>query len=391
MASRGYGEFAGSWGERALLAMQVIEGRPAGGIPAWMVHVMDIPLMERLTGRPAGSYADDPDGVYIAFQKLAGACYIDQYLARNPLTMEAHGFGSGVERTATTGAGHIVIDGMVIDSPEAVIEHLERFVFPARARRMARLDPGDPELIDALIEQECRLQRLLGPDLLKGPFADGFQSFPVFHNYVYGYENYFMAYALYPEVMERDFAQQADLAVLENRAAAAAIRRGGLPPLIRLDYDMAYSRGLLVRMESLERIWFPHFERAIRPFLDAGIRLIWHCDGNLMEMVPRLIEAGISGFQGFQYEDGMDYARICRMTDRRGDPLFIIAGVSVTRTLPHGTPQDVRDELRRLVEQGPPAGLMLGASSSIVPGTPEANIRALIEGLHHYRTAGRGA
>ncbi len=391
MASQGYGEFAGRWGERARLAMDVIQGRPARGIPAWMVHVMDVPLMERFTGRPPGRYARDPDGVYTDFQKLAGACYIDQYLADNPLTMEAHGFAPGAERTAVTGAERIVLDGMVIDSPEAVIEHLERFVFPARARRMAELDPGDPGLIDTLIEQECRMQRRLGPELLKGPFADGFQSFPVFHNYVYGYENYFMAYALYPEVMERDFAQQADLAVLENRAAAAAIRRGGLPPLIRLDYDMAYSRGLLVSMDSLERIWFPHFERAIRPFLDAGIRLIWHCDGNLMEMVPRLIEAGISGFQGFQYEDGMDYARICRMTDRRGEPLFIIAGVSVTRTLPHGTPREVRDELRWLVEHGPRAGLMLGASSSIVPGTPEANIRALIEGLHHYRQAGREA
>ncbi len=65
-----------------------------------------------------------------------------------------------------------------------------------------------------------------------------------------------------------------------------------------------------------------------------------------MQMVPRLIEAGVGGFQGFQYEDGMDYPAICRMKARDGGPLLIKAGVSVTRTLPLGTRQDVRDELR---------------------------------------------
>lgn len=129
--------------------------------------------------------------------------------------------------------------------------------------------------------------------------------------------------------------------------------------------------------------------RAIRPFLDAGVRLIWHCDGNLMEMVPRLLECGIGGFQGFQYEDGMDYERICRMTDRDGGPLFILAGVSVTRTLPFGTPDDVRRELRWLVENGPPVGLMLGASSSIAPGVCPENLDRLFDGLRYYQEHGR--
>ena len=75
--------------------------------------------------------------------------------------------------------------------------------------------------------------------------------------------------------------------------------------------------------------------------------MIWHCDGNLMQMVPRLLDAGLHGFQGFQYENGMDYERICQMKSCEGDSLIIIAGVSVTRTLPQGTPDDVRREMRK--------------------------------------------
>ena len=225
------------------------------------------------------------------------------------------------------------------------------------------------EVVRQLIERETKVQQFCGPALLKGPY-DGFQSFPGFRYGQYGYENYFMAYALYPEVIEQDFALQADLAVQENTRAAQAILEGGLPRLIRLDHDMADSRGMLVDIKSLDRIWFPHFARSIQPLLDAGIRLIWHCDGNLMDMVPRLLECGLGGFQGFQYEDGMDYEKICRLKTRDGDGLFIIGGVSVTRTLPLGTPQQVRDELAWLVRHGPPVGLMLGVSSSIAPGVP---------------------
>jgi uroporphyrinogen decarboxylase len=69
--------------------------------------------------------------------------------------------------------------------------------------------------------------------------------------------------------------------------------------------------------------------------------------------------------------------------------LVIIGGVSVTRTLPFGTPADVKRELRWLVECGPKTGLFLGGSSSIAPGTPWENIAMLVEGLQHYQAHGR--
>lgn len=385
----GYEQFAGIWGDRAQLAWDTLAMKPVAGIPAWMVHVMDMPFMEEMTGRAPGAFARDPDEAYLAFQRLAGACFIDQYIPDNPLTMGQDGYESSTPRKATTGAERIVLDGMEIASAEDVVEHMEQSVFPRRAQEIAAFDPDDSTRIERMVASECAIQRRFGGNLLKGPYSGGFQSFPYFHYGVYGYANYFTAYALYPEVMERDFAQQADLAALRNRVAARAIIEGGLPRQLRLDHDMADSRRTLVDIKSLDAIWFPHFARAIQPFLEAGIRLIWHCDGNLMEMVPRLIEVGVSGFQGFQYEAGMDYERICRMKDRSGGPLFIKAGVSVTRTLPFGSREDVAGELKWLVDKGPRRGLFLGASSSITPGTPRENIEALIEGLHYYRVHGR--
>jgi len=68
---------------------------------------------------------------------------------------------------------------------------------------------------------------------------------------------------------------------------------------------------------------------------------------------------------------------------------MIWAGVSVTRTLPFGTPQQVRDELKFLVRYGPKVGLCLGASSSVTPGVRRENLQALFEGMNYYRDHGR--
>lgn len=368
----------------ARLALDTILQRPTRGIPTWVLHIMEHSAIERLAGAQPGDYRRDPTRVYLAMQRAVGACMIDQFIPDNPLSMGDTGF-ERKEKGATTGAERIVLDGIEISGPEAVVEHLERFEFPRLIKATAEFDEGCR--VAEILRGEAAVQAALGPDILKAPY--GVARFPCLRYYSYGYASYFMAYALYPEVMERDFALQADLALRNNRAAARAYREGNLPPLLRLDHDMADSRGTLVDIRSLDRLWFPHFARCLEPLLKAGVRLLWHCDGNLMAMVPRLLDVGLRGFQGFQYECGMDYERICRMRARDGSDLLIIAGVSVSTTLPYGTPEDVRRELRRLVEAGPRTGLFLGGSSSITPGVSWANLMALAEGLAHYRTVGR--
>ncbi|MEI7435634.1 MAG: uroporphyrinogen decarboxylase family protein [bacterium] len=383
-----FNAFDNQWQANAQLALDTIALRPTRGLPTWILNDMQWSHLDTLSGNPPGSYEKEPVRVYREFHLKAGCCFIDQWIPENPLSMKSQGYDKNAERGATTGADEIVRDGMIIDSPEAAVEHMQNFLFPQWEQRRRDLEANTVERIRSLIAGEVGDQTLFGMNMLKGPYA-GFFTFPGFLYGHYGYANYFMAYALYPEVVERGFKIHADMSIAFNRIAARAIIEGGLPRLIRLDHDMADSRGTLVDVKTLDKLWFPHFARAIQPFHDAGIRLIWHCDGNLMAMVPRLLEAGIGGFQGFQYEDGMDYENISRMKSRDGHDLFIIAGVSVTTTLPHGKPADVKRQMDWLVEKGPKVGLMLGCSSSIAPGVPLENMKTLISGFAHYRLRGR--
>ena len=81
------------------------------------------------------------------------------------------------------------------------------------------------------------------------------------------------------------------------------------------------------------------------------------------------------------YQDGYRTAN-----GRKFDPNRLTAA---HRTLPFGTPDDVRKEMKWLVENGPKTGLFLGGSSSIAPGVPMENMKALVEGLNYYCQHGR--
>jgi len=371
--------------EMAQLALSTILHEPVKGIPTWLIHIMQHDQIERLAGAQPGDYKKDPENTYLAYLRNIGICSLDQYIPTNPLTMGDKGF-ENAQKSATTGAEKIIVNDMLIDSPEAMIEHIERYVFPSIQKQIAEF--SEEQRVKWILQNESAIQNKIGPGILKTGY--GFIGFPCFRYSTYGYENYLMAYALYPDVIERDFSLQADLMFLYNRAAARAYIEGNLPPVYRLDHDIADSRGTLVNIKTLDRIWFPHFARCLEPMLKTDVQMIWHCDGNLMEMVPRLLEVGIKGFQGFQYECGMDYEKICLMKTKENEDLLIIAGVSVTRTLPMGRPEDIKSELKWLVENGPKTGLFLAGTSSITPGVPWENIQTFIEGLRYYRIYGKG-
>jgi hypothetical protein len=269
-----------------------------------------------------------------------------------------------------------------------VAEHIENRMIPGLEAAIANFGEEEKKaLMNSVVDYETDVQNTFGADILKCGYAQ--ISFPGFLYGQYGYEHYFGAYALYPEIIDRLFELQGDYSHMRNSAVVEAYKKADLPLYHRLDHDMADGKGVLANAKTLERAWVPAFAKAISPAVEAGFTLLWHCDGNLTKLIPYLLEAGVNGFQGFQYEFGMDYPHICGLKAKNGMSMVIEAGVSVTRELPMGSPADVKKQLKELVEYGPKTGLFLGMSSSCVPGTPYENICAAIEGMRHYRKYGR--
>jgi hypothetical protein len=200
-------------------------------------------------------------------------------------------------------------------------------------------------------------------------------NFQGFYNQ-YGYEAYLMAIALYPESVGRLYWHSAVVAKKRNEMLVSLIRELDLPPMIFTGQDICNNSGPMCSMDFLRQYYFPQESFALAPLVDAGIRVVRHCDGNIMPMLDDCIRVGYSGFQGFQYECGVDPFAIAKRRSIRDERLLFFAGLNVTRTLPFGTIDDIREEIEYVLDYTDGGkGLFFFTSSSIGPEVPLENIK----------------
>jgi hypothetical protein len=121
------------------LALDAIMQKPVKGIPSWAILPMEHSIIERLAGVAPGDYAAKPVETYLAMQKNAETCMIDQWIPENPLTIESYGYEHETG-SATTGARQIIQDGILIDSPEAALQHIETVIFQKLQKSIDEFD-----------------------------------------------------------------------------------------------------------------------------------------------------------------------------------------------------------------------------------------------------------
>ena len=198
----------------------------------------------------------------------------------------------------------------------------------------------------------------------------------------YGYSAYLMALGLYPDRVTKLIR----LSAVEGRQRAAmrarAIREGKHPKAILSGEDICTQRGPMVSPEFLRSIYFPLVEYALEPLLEVGCKIMWHCDGDWRPLVDDVLACGIGGLQGFQAECGMELEWIVERRSRDGDPLLIFGPLPVTTTLPHGTPDEIKAQVRRAVALcRDKASLVLFTSNTISPDVPLENIFAMRQAI----------
>jgi uroporphyrinogen decarboxylase len=142
--------------------------------------------------------------------------------------------------------------------------------------------------------------------------------------------------------------------------------------------DWGQQRGLLFGPKLWRRFIKPRLAQMIAAVKRAGKVAMAHSCGKVQQLFPDLIEIGLDVFNPFQ-PDVMDVYEIKR---QYGDRLAFYGGVSVQGLLPHGTPQQIRDEVRRLMGQvGRGGGFIIGPSHHMPGDIPVENMAAFIEAV----------
>lgn len=145
--------------------------------------------------------------------------------------------------------------------------------------------------------------------------------------------------------------------------------------------DWGSQTALMISPLMWRRFFKPYYARAFGEAHALGMDVIFHSCGNVTAIVGDLIEAGMDVLDPVQ-PGAMDVDEIAR---RFGGRCSFAAAVDVQHLLSHGSPQEVRDGVRRVMDTlGQPfgGGLLVGPANVITPEIPFENLQALFQAAH---------
>ena len=202
-----------------------------------------------------------------------------------------------------------------------------------------------------------------------------------------GYEKYYMDMVVNPRLCQ---------AKMEKILELKMQYWGRVLELIEEDYvivscadDLGGQNGLLVSLDMYKELVWPYHKRLFQFLKSTPSRsrvfVFFHNDGAIYETLPLLIEAGVDIINPWQVNcAGMDDT--ARFKREYGADLTVWGGSCDTqRILPFGTPQEVRDETKRRIDDLAPGGGYIFAPIHIIQdGVPVENIMAMWETWQEY-------
>jgi uroporphyrinogen decarboxylase len=171
--------------------------------------------------------------------------------------------------------------------------------------------------------------------------------------------------------------------LVENTRQALALGGDAIDVVYFYD-DVGAQNGLMISRNMWRRFIKPYHQRIIDAAKSAGKKVMYHCDGAILSLVPELIDMGIDVLDPIQ-PTAKDMQPE-RLKVEFGERLCFHGGVDIVGTLPRGTPDEVRAEVRaRAKTLGANGGYILSSSHHIQSDTPLANVLAMYElGLRAY-------
>jgi uroporphyrinogen decarboxylase len=195
--------------------------------------------------------------------------------------------------------------------------------------------------------------------------------------------------AWYLRSMERlllDFADGSAFAttlldrITERRIGQARHYAASGADVICYGDDVGTQRGLLMSA-GMWRVWLkPRLARTIAAARDVrrDVLVFYHSDGDITPIITDLVEIGVDILNPVQPEC-MDAAALKRVF---GDRLSFWGTIGTQSTLPFGSPDDVRREVRTRIETvGAGGGLFLAPTHVIEPEVPFENIVAFVDAV----------
>ncbi len=245
--------------------------------------------------------------------------------------------------------------------------------------------PGWPDMKDpSRVAHVKELASKLAAENQYGIMATPWLLFPLERAFaMQGMDHFLLNLAINP-----DFA----VALLEKTAALCKelmepflAELGENVDIIKIGDDLGTQESLLMSPKMYREILKPIHADYIQFIKErTNAKVFFHTDGDVFPLIEDFIEMGVDILNPIQTSAGK-MADLETLKDEFGGRIIFCGGIDTHRVLPAGTTEEVRQEVRRVIEiLGKGGGYMVSSVHTIMNDVPPENVLAMVDAVMEY-------
>jgi uroporphyrinogen decarboxylase len=241
-------------------------------------------------------------------------------------------------------------------------------------------DPVDPARFAGLGERAKNAAELEGQGVVLGGLCGGILEMAA---WLRGFESYFIDLAVNQRLLGYLMDKVLELKLAYWEKALAEV--GVYADVVQEADDFAGQLGMLISPATYRALVKPRHNKLFQVLhARSQASIFFHSCGAIRPVIPDLIDIGLDILNPVQVSAaGMDSAALKRDFGR--SLTFWGGGVDTQRVLGNGTPQQVREDVKRRIEDlAPGGGFVFATVHNIQPNVPPENILAMWETLQQY-------
>lgn len=258
--------------------------------------------------------------------------------------------------------------------PDATtVDVLEKYPWPNMddPYRVAHVRAQAKELHDA------NQYAIMATPWLMFPFERAFE--------MQGMEKFLMNLAVEP-----DFAQE--LLNKNNQLCMQLMNHfldecGDLIDIIKIGDDLGTQESLMISPRMYRRMLKPlHAEMIAMIKQKTKAKVFFHTDGDVFDLIEDFIEIGVDVLNPIQTSAGK-MSDLEGLKQRYNKRIVFCGAIDTQKVLPYGTPEQVRQEVKRVINiLGKDGGYMLATVHTVMNEVPPENILAMVDAVEEFGT-----
>jgi uroporphyrinogen decarboxylase len=193
-----------------------------------------------------------------------------------------------------------------------------------------------------------------------------------------GMDSFLLNMSLYPDLAKALLRKTLDLCKTNMDHFLKEL--GPNVDIIKIGDDLGTQESLLFSPDMYREFLKPLHAEYIE-FIKArtGAKVFFHTDGDVFDLIPDFIEIGVDILNPIQTSAGR-MSDLEKLKNNFGDKLVFCGAIDTQHVLPHGTPDEVKKEVHRVISiLGEGGGYMLSSVHTIMNEVPAENVMAMVE------------